>query len=82
MQKSDNFGSQHELKGNSTQIQVGMDMVQTADFNAGMFTGYGIADIKVTSKLTGSKTEGKVKGYMVGAYATYAPEGTGLYIDN
>lgn len=79
--KAETFNSQHEIKGKTNLLQMGMDLVQTADVNAGLFTGYGYSDTKVKSKVTASKTEGKVKGYMVGAYATYAPEATGLYVD-
>lgn len=73
--------NQHEIKSKTQQVQVGMDVVQLADFNAGLFTGYGMADTKTKSKFTQAKTEGKVKGYMIGAYATYAPESTGFYLD-
>lgn len=79
--QADTFNGQHTLKGKSTQIQMGMDIIQNANINAGLFTGYGYADTKSRSNLTHSKTEGKVKGAMIGAYATYAPEGTGAYLD-
>lgn len=79
--QGDNFNGQHEVKSNTQQLQVGMDLWQTADFNAGVFAGYGMGDTKVTSKVSHSKTEGKIKGYMIGAYATYMPEDMGLYLD-
>lgn len=79
--RSDAFNGQHEMRAKTQQVQIGMDILQNANFNAGLFTGYGISDTKVKSKATGSKTEGKVKGYMIGAYATYMPESTGFYLD-
>lgn len=69
----------------STLLQIGADLYKndSEELIAGVYTGLGIGDTKNKSKYTGSKTDGDVKGYHVGAYGSWLPKGDakGLFVD-
>lgn len=76
-------------RNRSDTLQIGNDLYVWTLHNGGyihlgMMGGYGDAKNRNRSDSTGTKTEGKVKGYTVGLYGTYfANQDTslGLYLD-
>lgn len=73
----------------STLYQVGGEMGRWSDGDSrwhwGLMGGYGEADTRAASRITGYRARGRVTGYNVGAYGTWfqtATEATGLYVDS
>lgn len=78
------FGGSQDLETKSTTLQMGLDVAKNAYGVAGVFAGYGNASSEVTSKVTNSKSKADIRGYQVGVYASFLPEGDqmGPYVDS
>lgn len=78
------FSGVQDLETKSTTLQMGLDVAKNAYGVAGVFAGYGNASSEVTSKATNSKSKADIRGYQVGVYASFLPEGDqmGPYVDS
>ncbi|MGL4668425.1 MAG: autotransporter outer membrane beta-barrel domain-containing protein [Saezia sp.] len=72
--KSDMLDGSQEATVRTTLIQLGADLYQKDQLHAGVYAGYGKADIESKSKQTGSKVDGDITGYHMGVYGSWIPE--------
>ena len=80
--KTDLFDGSAETKIDSYLMQFGVDILKRNDWVAGAYIGYGHSDIDNKSTITNVSADGKVKGYQIGAYASWMPqENKGPYLD-
>ena len=80
--KSDILGGRQSVKVKTALVQLGADLIKENDFTIGVFTGYGHSDIDNRSKQTGTRADGQVEGYHLGAYFSWIPEkDQGPYLD-
>lgn len=82
--KTNHINNTQKLKIENTLIQLGIDLYQDHEKGqiAGVYAGYGKSDVTNISRLTGTKAEGSVDGFQLGAYYSWMPqENQGPYVD-
>ncbi|GAA5101792.1 autotransporter outer membrane beta-barrel domain-containing protein [Wohlfahrtiimonas larvae] len=84
--KTKHMENTQSLKIENTLIQLGWDLYQDQNEERGkvfgIYGGYGYSDVKNRSLQTGTKTDGRVHGYQLGAYYSwFKQDDIGPYID-
>lgn len=82
-EKTDLFNGRQKVEIKTTVLEMGVDVVSTDDFKAGVYGGYGHSSTDTDLKNSQRKGDGSVSGYNVGFYGHWNNQdnGAGLYVD-
>ncbi|MCI1075601.1 autotransporter outer membrane beta-barrel domain-containing protein [Stenotrophomonas maltophilia] len=78
------LGGQLSVRGGTSVVQLGGDLLHTDGWNLGVMLGAGYGSHDVTSDLTEYQAKGRLRGTAAGVYSTWRQnpvQGNGLYLD-